>query len=77
MAIAHLPKGAKKARGVGATMIQRSRSKSAEEKAEFHNITGAGRSGVIREFMGLNEDDVDVLTKVVEDGIDRLLAGER
>lgn len=59
------------------TFIQRSREVSPEEKAIFHNVTGAGRSHVKRPFMDLNADDEDVLTKAVEDGIDRLLAGER
>lgn len=78
MALSHLPKpaGGKRAR-TGPTLIQRSRAVSAEEKATFHNLTGAGRSHVIRRFMDLNEDDIDVLTHTVEDGIDRLLAGER
>lgn len=39
------------------TFIQRSRQVSSEQKAIWHNITGAGRSGVIREFFDLNESD--------------------
>jgi hypothetical protein len=37
----------------GPAFIQRSREMSSEQKAIFHNITGAGRSRVFRRFMGL------------------------
>jgi len=76
MAVAHTPKSAGATRTKG-TFIQQSRSLGAEEKAIFHNVTGAGRSGIIRRFMDLNEDDQDFLTEKVAEGIDRLLAGER
>lgn len=78
MALSHLPKsaGTTRTKGSGETLIQRSRALGAEEKAIFHNITGAGKSHVLREFMELNADDEDALTQIVEDGIDRLLAGE-
>jgi hypothetical protein len=72
MAVSHLPK----AKVATQTFIQRSRSVSAEEKATFHTVTGAGRSRVKRDFFDLNDDDVDVLTRVLEDGIDRRMAGE-
>jgi hypothetical protein len=79
MALAHLPAPRRTARPKrsGPTLIQRSRAVSAEEKALYHNVTGAGRAAVRREFMGLNDEDQDVLTQAVADGIDRLLAGER
>lgn len=79
MALSHVPKsaGSKRTKGSGQTLIQASRSVGAEEKAIFHNLTGAGRSHILRPFMDLNDDDQDVLTSLVEDGIDRLLAGER
>lgn len=75
MAMSHLPKAS--TRGSGPTLIQRSRSVSAEEKAIYHNVTGVGRSGVRRPFMDLNDEDQDDLTQKVAEGIDRLLAGER
>lgn len=74
MSQSHLPKGAGRS---AHTLIQDSRALGAEEKALFHNVTGAGTSHVLRPFMDLNADDEDVLTRAVEDGIDRLLAGER
>lgn len=79
MALGHLPKGrVKKVFGdiefvKGPTMIQRSRAMGAEEKAVFHNLTGAGRSHVLRPFMDLTEEDQNVLTTQVADGIDRVL----
>jgi hypothetical protein len=59
---------ARRLRG-GPTFIQRSRSVSSEEKAIYHNVTGAGRSGVIREFMGLTPDDETTLGKTLEASI--------
>jgi len=47
------------------TLIQRSRRKSAAEKAAYHEITGAGRSRVRRPFFGLNaEDERQILARV-------------
>jgi hypothetical protein len=37
-----------------ATMIQQSRRIPASQKAEWHAVTGAGRSHVIRDFFGLS-----------------------
>lgn len=39
------------------TLIQRSRSVRPSEKAAFHQITGAGKSRVKREFFGLSPVD--------------------
>lgn len=39
------------------TFIARSRQVPSEEKAIYHNVLGAGRRGVIREFFDLNEDE--------------------
>ena len=56
---------AKSVRRSGRTMIQRSRQKSSEEKALYHNVTGAGRSRVIRQFMGLTtQEEKDIETRV-------------
>jgi hypothetical protein len=41
----------------GPTMIQRSRQKASEEKALYHQVLGAGRSRVKREFLGLTAED--------------------
>lgn len=47
-------------------MIQRSRQKSSEEKALYHNVTGAGKSRVIRQFMGLTASEEKEIEKRVE-----------
>lgn len=77
MAKSHVPTSTRKRKGLGPTLIQESRSLGAEEKAMFHNLTGAGKSHVLRPFMDLNDDDQDHLTTQLAEGIDRLLAGER
>src|SRR5262245_46911076 len=41
----------------GPTFIQRSREQSSEQKAIWHNETGAGRSHVLRKFFGLTQDE--------------------
>lgn len=71
MAISHLPKTAG-----ASTLIQRSRTLGGEQKAIFHNLTGAGRAHVLRPFMGLTDDDEDYLVDRISEGIDRHLAGE-
>jgi hypothetical protein len=56
------------------TLIQSSRGIGAEQKAIYHNITGAGRGHVIREFFGLSADDERELTETIERAIDERLA---
>lgn len=55
------------------TVIQASRSVRPSEKAAFHQVTGAGRSHVLRQFFGLSEADLDVLTDRFATGLDSLL----
>lgn len=62
---------AKKARKP--TFIQASREISAEEKAWFHNVSGAGKGQVIREFFGLNDGEVSDIEDALEAGIEKLL----
>jgi hypothetical protein len=52
-------KTAKRARSVfsSATFIQRSRHESSEQKAIWHQVTGAGRGHVMRPFFGLTDDE--------------------
>jgi hypothetical protein len=53
------------------TFIQRSRSVTAEAKARFHQIDGAGTSRVKRPFLGLTPDeerDVDRRIEALIDG---------
>lgn len=48
------------------TFIQRSREKSPAEKATFHALSGAGRSGVIRDFFGLTEAEEAAIEKELD-----------
>lgn len=41
----------------GGTFIQRSRAVPGADKALFHNVTGAGKSHVKRQFFGLTPDE--------------------
>ena len=61
----------------GGTFIQRSRNESSEQKAIFHNVTGAGRSHVIREFFALGDDDKDVAHAMLQAALDRRVAAGR
>ncbi len=45
------------------TLIQRSRDVRPGEKALFHNVSGAGKSRVKREFFDLDETDVQAMTE--------------
>jgi hypothetical protein len=53
----------------GPTFIQRSRTVSSEEKAIFHQVTGAGRSRVKREFFELNQADEQLLGEKLEQAV--------
>lgn len=59
-------KGIRPARG---TFIQRSREESSEQKALWHNVQGAGKSRVKREFFALNGDDVDAIERLLVQAI--------
>jgi len=61
------------ARRGGPTMIQRSRQKSSEEKALYHNVTGAGRSRVMRQFLGLTPAEEKAIEQRVEKHITQQL----
>jgi hypothetical protein len=61
------PTRAKRPRRAGSsTFIQRSRNESSEQKAIFHQVTGAGRAHVIRQFVGLTSQEQDVAKTVLE-----------
>jgi hypothetical protein len=50
------------------TFIQGSRGVSSEEKAMYHQVLGAGRRGVIREFLGLtDQESADVQAQLEEE----------
>lgn len=52
------------------TVYQRSRNVRPVDKAIFHQITGAGKSHIKRQFFGLSDADV----KAIEDEVDLSLA---
>jgi hypothetical protein len=54
---------------VAKTRIQRSRDKRPSEKAYFHNVSGAGKSRVKREFFGLSPSE----EAEIEEEVGRLL----
>jgi len=57
-----------RARSTPLTFIARSRQVGSEQKAIYHNVLGAGRKGVIREFFDLHPDEQrDIATTI--DGV--------
>jgi len=56
----------RKGSGRRLTMVQRSRKVPPEKKAVYHNVTGAGKSHVIREFFALNDRDVQQIVTLLE-----------
>jgi hypothetical protein len=66
---------ATKPRGTRRTLIQHSRAKSPSEKASYHQLLGAGRRRVRREFFGLSDDDKSAIVAAVKAGIARNLKG--
>lgn len=57
----------------GPTFIQRSRRVGAETKAVYHNLAGAGRSKVKREFFGISAEDKTALVKQVQTWLDQVI----
>lgn len=53
-------------RATGRTLIQRSRSVGAADKAFWHNMSGAGKARIVREFFGFNDSDQDWAVSVWE-----------
>jgi hypothetical protein len=60
----------------GGTFIQRSRSVAGADKALFHNVTGAGRSHVIRKFFGLTPDEKTLIRDRVQAHLSRQVQGQ-
>jgi hypothetical protein len=48
------------------SMVQRSRKVPAAEKAVYHQIAGAGKSRIKREFFGLTPQDMDMISALLE-----------
>lgn len=53
------------------TFIGKSRAVASEQKAIWHDVTGAGRRGVVRHFFGIETDEDKA---VLRDGLERLIA---
>ena len=60
-------------RGAGPTLVQRSRRVSAGEKAYYHQEAGAGRSAVLRPFLGFDDSDEAAILARLESGIDAVV----
>jgi hypothetical protein len=61
---------AKRRQASAGTFIQRSRSIGAAEKAEWHQLDGAGRSHVVRRFFDLSDADVSAITERLNTALD-------
>lgn len=59
------------------TRIRRSRNKRPSEKAFFHNVSGAGKSRVKREFFGLSEREERQIGEFVTKRLDANLGRSR
>lgn len=57
------------------TFIQRSRGVSSEEKAIYHNVTGAGRSHVVRRFFWLSDEEQLKVKALLERGMTQRIDG--
>lgn len=55
------------------SLIQQSRRVSPMEKALTHNVVGAGKAHVKREFFDLNTDDLSAITEELDRRVERNL----
>lgn len=55
----------------GPTLIQQSRRVPNEQKALYHQVLGAGRSRVKREFLGLTDEDERAILQRLEGALNR------
>lgn len=53
------------------TFIQRSRAVAPEQKALYHQVLGAGKSRVKREFFGVSDADLVAVRARLEEGVAR------
>lgn len=53
------------------TFIQQSRAVSPEQKALYHQVLGAGKSRVKREFFGVSDADLGAIRTRLEQGVAR------
>lgn len=61
----------------GPTLIQRSRAVAPGQKALYHQVFGAGKSRVLRQFFDLNDDDARVIGDEMRRRITERLAQPR
>jgi len=59
------------------TLIQSARMVSPAEKAAFHQVTGAGKSHVKREFFGLSASDEAQIVDRVDEALDKAVKANR
>ena len=52
-------------------MVQRSRRTSPQDKAFFHQVTGAGKARTKREFLGLTDAEIAQITTRLDTGLRR------
>jgi phage gpG-like protein len=62
------------AKRAGPTLIQQSRRIPAEQKALYHQVLGAGKSRVKREFLGLTDQDEKDIVDRLQKSIDRAIS---
>lgn len=62
-----------KKRARATTFVQRSRGTTPEQKALYHQVLGAGRSRVLRPFLGVTAEEERVIEKRIEALIDGAL----
>lgn len=70
-----MAKGGRAKRGKGPTLIQQSRRISDEQKALYHQVLGAGKSHVKRQFLNLSDAEIAQLRQRVIDGVNKSLKG--
>jgi phage gpG-like protein len=57
------------------TLIQQSRRVPPSQKATYHQLTGAGKSQIKREFFGLTPDDETVIAARIQRELQRVIDG--
>jgi hypothetical protein len=59
-------------RGPRKTLIQQSRSVGGAEKAIYHQVEGAGKSKVKRQFLGLTDEDQRNIRRTLVEGMKKV-----
>ena len=61
----------------GPTLVQRSRRVSPQTKAYYHQVAGAGKSRVRRDFLGLSDRELLDIGYAIAKGVQVRLTGGR